>query len=106
MQIIRGTTPTIKVVIKNEIDLTTVLEVWIYIVQQKRVKIDKLLSDVTIDTESRTISVTLDQEDTLALKADQDTLLQIRMLLLDGTALATVAEKVVVKEIYKDGIIE
>jgi len=106
MQIIRGTTPTIEVVIKNEIDLTTVLEVWVYIVQQKKVKVDKLLSDVTIDAESRIISVELDQEDTLALKADQDTLFQIRMLLLDGTALATVAEKVVVKEIYKDGIIE
>lgn len=106
LHIIRGTTPTIEIVIKNDIDLSAVLEVWVYIAQQNKVKIDKLFSDVTIDEESRIISVTLDQEDTLALKADQDAVFQVRMLLENGTALATEAAKVVVKEVYKGGVIE
>ena len=106
MQIIRGTTPTIRITITNEMDLSTVQEVWVYIAQQNKVKVDKLLPDVTIDTEHNKISVKLEQEDTLNLKANQDALFQIRMLLTDGTALATVATDVEIEEVYKGGVIE
>ena len=106
MQIVRGTTPTIEITIKNEMDLTAIQEVWVYIAQQTKVKVDKMLSDVSIDAEHNKISVRLEQEDTLALKAEQDALFQIRMLMTDQTALATVASKVTVKEVYKGGVIE
>ena len=106
MQIIRGTTPTITVNITSELDLTTVTQVWVYIAQQNKVKNDKLIDDVTFDTEHRKISVLLSQNDTLALKADIDTLFQIRLLLEDDTALATTASKVKVIEVYKDGVIQ
>ena len=106
MQIIRGTTPTIVITIKNEMDLTTIQEVWVYISQQNKVKIDKKIEDVTIDAEHRKISARLEQEDTLALTANKDALFQIRLLLTDDTALATVASEVEVIEVYKDGIIE
>ena len=106
MQIIRGTTPTIEITITSELDLTTITQVWVYIAQQNKVKIDKLISDVSFDTEHRKISVLLSQDDTLALKADIDTLFQIRLLLNDGTALATTASKVKVIEVYKGGVIE
>lgn len=106
MQIIRGTTPTITVNVLSEIDLTTVTQVWLYISQQNKVKIDKIIEDVTFDTEHRKISVLLSQEDTLALKADIDTLFQIRLLLEDDTALATPASKVKVVEVYKGGVIQ
>ena len=106
MQIIRGTTPTIEITIKNEMDLTAIQEVWVYISQQKKVKIDKKISDVSIDAEHNKISVKLEQEDTLGLKASQDTIFQIRMLLTDETALATIAKEITVAEVYKDGVIE
>lgn len=106
MEIVRGTTPTIVITVKNEMDLTTIQEVWVYIAQQNKVKIDKLYQDVTIDAEHNKISVKLEQEDTLKLKANQDALFQIRMLLTDGTALATIATEVEVAEVYKDGIIQ
>lgn len=106
MEIVRGTTPTIVITVKNEMDLTTIQEVWVYIAQQNKVKIDKLYQDVTIDAEHNKISVKLEQEDTLKLKANQDALFQIRMLLTDGTALATIATEVEVAEVYKDGVIE
>lgn len=105
MQLIRGTTPTIIITVQTDIDLTQVAEVWIYLSQQNKVKVDKQLEDVSIDTENKTITVTLSQDDTLALKADIDTLFQIRLLLMNGTALATLASKVTVKEVYKGGVI-
>lgn len=106
MEIIRGTTPTIVITITNEMDLTLVQEVWVYISQQKKVKIDKQIDDVTIDAENNKITVKLSQNDTLNLKANQDTLFQIRMLLDDDTAIATIAENISVEEIYKEGVIE
>jgi hypothetical protein len=104
MQLIRGTTPTIVITVQTEIDLHQVSEVWIYISQQNKVRVDKQLDDVTFDYEHRIMSVTLSQDDTLALK-EGEALFQIRLLLVDGTALATLASKVDVKPIYKPGVI-
>lgn len=104
MQLIRGTTPTIIITVQTEIDLHQVAEVWIYISQQNKVRVDKQLKDVTFDYDHRKMSVTLTQNDTLALK-EGDALFQIRLLLMDGTALATLASKVDVKPVYKPGVI-
>lgn len=106
MQLIRGTTPTIELNIQQDIDLTMVANVWIYLSQQNKVKVDKGLDDVQINTEQHKITLILSQDDTLALKADTDTLFQIRLLLSNGTALASLASKVVVKQVYKQGVIE
>lgn len=104
MQLIRGTTPTIIITVQTEIDLHQVAEVWIYISQQNKVRVDKQLEDVTFDYDHRKMSVTLTQNDTLALK-EGEALFQIRLLLMDGTALATLASKVDVKPVYKPGVI-
>ena len=106
MRIIRGTTPTITITVTSELDFTTIQQVWIYISQQNKVKIDKLISDVSFDPENKQILVTLSQDDTLALKAGSEALFQIRLLLNNETALATVASKVDVLEVYKGGVIE
>lgn len=104
MQIIRGTTPTIEITVQTEIDLHQVAEVWIYIAQQNTDKVSKKLTDVSFDYEHRKMFVTLSQKDSLALK-EGDAVFQIRLLLMDGTALATLASKVDVKPIYKQGVI-
>lgn len=106
MEIIRGTTPTIIITVTSELDFTTIQQVWVYISQQNKVKIDKLISDVSFNPEEKKILVTLSQDDTLALKTGSETFFQIRLLLNNGTALATVASKVEVLEIYKGGVIE
>ena len=105
MQLTRGTTPTITINVKSEIDLTQVAQVWVYISQQNKVKVDKQITDVTIDSVNKTITLRLEQNDTLALRAG-DALFQIRLLLSDTTALATTASKINIIEIYKDGVIE
>ena len=102
MKLIRGTTPTIEIIVKTEIDLHDVSQVWVYISQQKKVKVDKIISDVTFDYDHRIMTVKLEQEDTLGLKAGE-ALFQIRLLLIDGTALATIADEVEIAEVYKEG---
>ena len=108
MQIIRGTTPTITANVRSSIDLDAVEEVWAYIYQQGRVVIDKKLSDsgtqITIDTDNKKITVELTQEDTLALRANTGAIFQMRLIMGD-TALATNSFNVMVREVYKDGII-
>ena len=104
MQLIRGTTPTIIITVQTEIDLHQVAEVWIYISQQNKVKVDKQLEDTTFDYAEKTMTVTLSQDDTLALK-EGEALFQIRLLLMDGTALATLASDVEVAPVYKQGVI-
>lgn len=104
MRLIRGTTPVININIKNNIDLTKVVAIWVYIYQDRCLKVDKKLTDVTIDNENQRISLKLSQEDTLRLK-EGDALFQIRLLLMDDTALATVATSISIKEIYKGGVI-
>lgn len=104
MELIRGTTPSIEISVQTEIDLHQVSEVWIYISQQKTVKVDKQIDDVTFDYENRKMTVKLSQDDTLGLKAG-DALFQIRLLLEDGTAVATIASEISIYEIYKQGVI-
>lgn len=104
LEIIRGTTPSIVMTVQTEIDLQQVTEVWIYVSQQKAVKIDKKIDDATFDYEHRKITVTFSQEETLGLKAGE-ALFQVRMLLSNGTALATIAADITVIEIYKQGVI-
>ena len=68
MNFTRGTTPTIEITVKNEIDFSQVLQVWVYISQMNKVKVDKEITDVTFDQPNNKMTVTLSQEDTLALK--------------------------------------
>lgn len=102
MQLIRGTTPTIEMIVKTEIDLHQVAQVWVYISQQKKTKVDKVITDVAFDYEHRIMTVKLEQNDTLGLKAGE-ALFQVRLLLMDGTALATIADEIEIEEVYKEG---
>ena len=105
MQLIRGTTPRITAKIKNDIDLHTLVEVWVYISQRNKVRVDKTIDDVIFDYENNYIIVSLTQEDTLALKKGI-ALIQIRALTANEQALSMEAQDVEVIEIYKGGVIE
>ena len=98
----RGTTPTIQVNLSN-VDFTNVSELWFTISQLGRVIINRELDEVTI--EGTTITVTLTQEETLALRANANTRLQVRLLMNDGCAMATPITKLDVNGILKDGVI-
>lgn len=105
MELIRGTTPTIVIYMEEQIDFSQVKQVWIYISQNKKVIVDKEISDVTFNQQKQTITLTLAQKDTINLKAGEAKF-QIRLVFNDTTALATIAEDIEILEIYKSGIIE
>ena len=105
MQLIRGTTPRITAKIKNDIDLHTLVEVWVYISQRNKVRVDKTIDDVIFDYENNYIIVSLTQEDTLALKKGI-ALIQIRALTANEQALSMEAQDIEVIEVYKGGVIE
>ena len=103
MQLIRGTTPTITVNIKDDIDLSQISQMWFYIYQGGVVKVDKDITDVSrIDYDERQIFLRLSQEDTLGL-IEGNALFQIRLLMRDDTALATLATQISIAEVYKGG---
>lgn len=106
LEIIRGTTPTITIKIKQELDFTTVTQIWVYITQKKVVKVDKVISDVTFDSENNQILAPLTQEDTLALKEDIDALFQFRILLNNGLVLGIKEIEAHIYGIGKEGKIQ
>lgn len=104
MRIIRGTTPTIVINVKSEVDFSTVTSIWVYISQRGLVRVCKEITDVVFDQENMTITLKLSQDDTLGLY-EGEALFQIRLLLSAETALATVAERIFIDEVYKGGVI-
>ena len=97
----RGTTPTLNFVLPFAAD--TVADGFISIAQNRRVVVDKPISDWVI--EDNTIKVTLTQEETLSLGASNTTEIQIRVKLADGTALASKIFTVSTERILRDGVI-
>ena len=60
---------------------------------------------IIVNPEEKTLLVHLTQQESLRCKAG-DAIFQIRLLLSDLNALATVATEASILEIYKDGVIE
>lgn len=103
MYIIRGTTPTIVINVKDDIDLSQIVETWVFISQQNKIRVDRT-TGIEIIPEEMKMKVKLSQEETLNLKKG-DALFQVKILLADQTALATIAQDIDIFEIYKGGII-
>ena len=106
---VRGTTPSIEVTVKTQsssLDLHTITQIWLCISQQYgKIKVEKDMTNVVdIDYDHNKIFFKLTQEDTLNLKAG-DATIQIRILLQDGTALATVGETIEIADTNKEGVI-
>ncbi len=97
----RGTTPTLK--FNLPFDTSLIDEVWVTLGQDDEAVVNKTLSDCTADGKSLTVKLT--QSDTLALSSEERTYVQLRVLLTDGTALASKTFKVKTKYIIRNGVI-
>lgn len=95
---IRGTTP--EHYFSVNVDLSSATELYITYSQNGKPIIEKKIDDATITED--TITVNLTQEDTLKLK-ERDCQIQIRVKLLDGTAIASNIITTNVLNILKDG---
>lgn len=100
----RGTTPTLVIKVKSELDLATIQKLWITIEQYDNEK-TFTLDDVEINASEKTMSLFMSQEDTLALKAGYADF-QIRGLTDDEKAFASSIKRIDVERILKEGVIE
>jgi len=102
----RGTTPTLILDLSKSksLDLTNVTACWVTI-KSKIYKNTWTLERCTIDDTKNTISITLSQEETLQLPPTK-AMIQVRLLLGTGVALATDEVEINIKDILKGGIIE
>ena len=105
----RGTTPTITIRIKNsEIDLNSMTQMWVTF-KNKSAEVTYDKDDLTIDAESRTIEITLTQEDTLKFQTcgvlQGKVEVQIRMLDDHDLAYASNVGELNLYRILKEGVI-
>lgn len=102
---IKGTTPTITYNLPFESSLIKSAEIVVmYVDANKEVLIVRNLADCTLGKTS--ISTKLTQEETLKLPAPSTCEVQLRIVTTDETILATVPEKVTVKRLLKEDVIE
>jgi len=99
----RGSTPTIKATIPEDIDMASASVIWFSISQAGAVVIDKTTDDIEVDGQEVTVSLT--QAETLALMENVRGKAQIRLLMNDGTALPSRIRDVIVYGLVKDGVI-
>lgn len=102
INITRGTTPTITIHVPQDVDLSSASEIWVTLKQQPR-SLTKSLTDGQVAVDGSDISINLTQTETLAFKAGQGGLIQVRILLAAGLALASQIEHVNVYEVIKGG---
>ena len=105
MTMIKGTTPTIKYNLPFESSLIKSAEIVVmYVDANKEVLIIRNLEKCTLG--DKCIETVLTQEETLKLPAPSTVEVQLRIVTKDDTILATVPEKVTVKRLLKEDVIE
>lgn len=97
----RGTTPTLS--FKLPFDTSDLSAAWVTLAQDGRVIIDKPISDCVL--EGNVLAVTLTQEETLKLTAENRTEVQLRVKTTDGIAMASTIWRVETEKILKDEVI-
>lgn len=97
----RGTTPTLS--FKLPFDTSDLSAAWVTLAQDVRVIIDKPISDCVL--EGNVLAVTLTQEETLKLTAENRTEVQLRVKTTDGIAMASTIWRVETEKILKDEVI-
>lgn len=99
----RGTTPTIFLDLETELPLDDLAELWVTF-KSPMVELTKDLSEVRVNSETKTVVVSLTQEETLKLFNGVCDV-QVRFRTTNNLAYASTIEKVNVERILKEGVI-
>lgn len=108
-EIIQGSTPTIVCTLPETFDLELITNIWLFISQMKSYNnpvlvVDRRIDTITKDVENHTISVTLEQEETLALEADKSAVIQLQLYTEDEKSIPSTAIWFKVVKNYKGKI--
>ena len=101
---IRGTTPTIILRTGEDVDLSSVSKAYLTFDQFGTTILDLGIDRLTISDAEHSVSAELTQEETL-LFYEADVRIQLRLLLVDGSAMASNIIVTKAKDILKDGVI-
>lgn len=99
----RGTTPTLYLELDTDLSLANLSELWVTF-KTTTAEVTKTLEEVTVDDETKTITVILSQEDTLkTYNGPCD--IQVRFKTEEGLAYASTIESINIERILKEGVI-
>lgn len=101
---IRGTTPTLVFNVNSQIDLTKIDKAYLTINQNGTNVLELSTERLTAYSQEHTIAATLTQNETLSL-GEGFVLIQLRLLMTDGTAMASKVIRTDVDRILKGGTI-
>lgn len=105
ISILQGTTPTLTIAVdQNDLLLSEITELELTF-QQVDDPVYKHMADVTIDTESNTVSYHFTQEETLALIPTRILNWQIRFLLPDGNIVGTPIAQINVSDLISNEVL-
>lgn len=101
----RGTTPTIQWNINNDnLDFSEIEQIWMTFKDSSGNKITKDIKEISIDPDEKTITYEFSQEETLKIHTGiVET--QLRVLLINGAALATEIKEFEMDRVLKGGVI-
>lgn len=102
INITRGTTPTITIHVPGDVELNRASEIWVTLKQQPKIITKKLTTGAVLITGSD-ISINLTQAETLQFAAGAGGLIQVRILLSGGLALASQIERVNIYDVIQAG---
>lgn len=103
MEIRRGTTATIEIIIPDDINVAEAETMYVTVGQSDIPVIERSIEQLMI--EGQTVRANLTQEETLALNHKINASIQIRLKLANGGAFASQKKTVDVKDVIKEGII-
>lgn len=103
MEIRRGTTATIEILIPDDINISEAVAVFVTVGQNDIPVIEKSIEQLLI--EDQTVKASLTQEETLSLNHKINASIQIRLRLANGGAFASQKKTVEVKDVIKEGVI-
>lgn len=102
--IVKGTTPTIQYIF-NDINVSEIVAAYFTIRQSDVAVIEKGLTDADVDTETSSVSWTLDQEDTLQLYPGGTVIAFLDWVLENGTRGSGRIAKFMIAPTGKDEVI-
>ena len=101
---IQGTTPKHTFVL--DVDVDQIKKVNILYTQEGYIVLKKTTEDCEFDKESKSVAVTLSQQDTFDFNTEAKVEVQVRLLLNDGQALASDPVKMSVSRCFDNEVIE
>ena len=104
LKMYRGTTPPIIITFPQGFDVSQFTTAYLSFSQFGTKKLEKELSEMTVDPVTNSISVSLTQQETLNFVTGIDVHFQMRFI-LDGEAYATQEWTETIEHIIKDGVI-